>query len=64
MLVLQGFGGHVDWAQLPVYVAAELSAGVIAAVVYTLIARTKLDRTMNLVTEQYVPESRVAESVA
>ena len=64
MLVLQGFGGHVDWAQLPVYVAAELSAGVIAAVVYTLVARTQLDRTMNLVTEQYVPEARVAESVA
>ena len=35
MLVLQAFGGVVHWVQLPVYVAAELSAGVVAAVVYT-----------------------------
>jgi len=31
MLVLQAFGGAVHWAQLPVYVAAEVSAGVAAA---------------------------------
>ena len=31
MLVLQAFGGVVHWAQLPVYVAAEVSAGVAAA---------------------------------
>ncbi len=31
MLVLQAFGGVVHWAQMPVYVAAELSAGVLAA---------------------------------
>jgi glycerol uptake facilitator protein len=64
MLVLRAFGGEVQWAQLPVYVAAELSAGVIAAAVYTLIARTKLDQAVNLVTEQYVPDSLMAESVA
>ena len=40
MLVLQAFGGVVHWAQMPVYVAAELSAGVAAAAVYTVIART------------------------
>src|SRR5437588_612596 len=34
MLVLQAFGGAVHWMQLPVYVAAELSAGVMAAAVY------------------------------
>ena len=64
MLVLQAFGGDVHWAQMPVYVAAELSAGVMAAVVYTVIARTRLDRTVDLVTEDYVPDSLVAESVA
>ena len=64
MLVLQAFGGTVHWAQMPVYVAAELSAGVLAAAVYTVIARTKLDRTVDLVAEDYVPNSLVAESVA
>src|SRR6185436_19158144 len=43
MLVLQAFGGDVRWAQMPVYVAAELSAGVMAAAVYTVVARTRLD---------------------
>jgi hypothetical protein len=33
MLVLQAFGGAVHWAQMPVYAAAELSAGVSAAFV-------------------------------
>jgi glycerol uptake facilitator len=65
MLVLQAFGGVVHWAQLPVYVAAELSAGVAAAVSYTVIARTKLDRSVSsLAAESYVPDSLVAESVA
>src|SRR6185312_1838210 len=40
MLVLQAFGGVVHWSQLPVYVAAELSAGVAAAAAYNLLART------------------------
>jgi len=65
MVILQAFGGSVQWAQLPVYVAAELSAGVAAAVAYTVIARTKLDRSVSAVpAEAYVPESLVAEPVA
>jgi glycerol uptake facilitator len=64
MLVLQAFGGAVHWAQLPVYVAAELSAGVAAALVYTVIARTQVDRSVNLSADDYVPDSLVAESVA
>ena len=64
MLVLQAFGGAVHWAQMPVYIAAELSAGVAAAAVYTLIARTSFDRAVDLVTEDYVPDSLVAESAA
>ncbi len=43
--------------QLPVYVAAEVSAGVMAAAVYTVIARTTLDRKTDLRTENYVPDS-------
>ena len=55
MLVLQAFGGAVHWAQMPVYIAAELSAGVAAAAVYTLIARTRFDRAVDLVTEDLRP---------
>ena len=62
--VLQGFGGVVHWAQMPVYVAAELSAGVMAAAVYTVVARTRLDRTRGSMTEDFVPDSLMAESVA
>ncbi len=64
MLVLQAFGGVVHWAQMPVYVAAEILAGIAAAAVYSLIARTQLDRTVDLSTEDFVPDSLVAEPVA
>ena len=65
MVVLQLFGGVVHWAQMPVYIAAELSAGVAAAAVYTLLARTALDRTITLptkATEEFVADSLVAQS--
>jgi glycerol uptake facilitator protein len=64
MLVLRAFGGSVQWGQLPVYVAAELSAGVVAAALYTVIARTQLDRSISLDTDDYVPDSLMTESVA
>jgi glycerol uptake facilitator protein len=37
MLVQQIAGGTVQWSQLPVYLAAELLAGVVAALAYTAI---------------------------
>jgi glycerol uptake facilitator protein len=43
MLVQQIAGGTVHWAQLPVYLLAELLAGAAAAALYTLIARTPAD---------------------
>jgi glycerol uptake facilitator protein len=62
MLVLQVFGGAVHWAQLPVYVSAEVSAGVVAAFAYTLLARTAFDRKVAITTtEDYVPDSLVVE---
>jgi glycerol uptake facilitator protein len=65
MLVLQVFGGAVHWAQLPVYVSAEVSAGVVAAIAYTLLARTALDRRLAITTtEDYVPDSLIVEPVA
>jgi glycerol uptake facilitator protein len=45
MLVQQLAGGAVEWAQLPVYLLAEFSAGVAAALVYTVISRTRADGT-------------------
>ncbi|PZS34178.1 MAG: aquaporin family protein [Pseudonocardiales bacterium] len=45
MLVQQIAGGTVKWSQLPVYLVAELLAGVVAALVYHLISRTPADRT-------------------
>lgn len=44
MLVQQVAGGEVVWSQLPVYVVAELLAGVVAALLFTLIVRTPADR--------------------
>jgi glycerol uptake facilitator protein len=43
MLVQQFAGGSVKWNQLPVYLIAELLAGVAAAVVYSVLARTRTD---------------------
>jgi glycerol uptake facilitator protein len=44
MLVQQLAGGAVKWNQLPVYLVAELLAGALAALAYSLIARTPADR--------------------
>jgi glycerol uptake facilitator protein len=43
MLVQQVAGGTVQWAQLPVYLAAELAAGALAALAYVLLSRTRAD---------------------
>ena len=39
MLVQQVAGGSVQWEQLPVYLAAELLAGIVAALVYTALVK-------------------------
>jgi glycerol uptake facilitator protein len=44
MLVQQIAGGDVKWDQLPVYLAAELLAGVAAALLFGLLSRTPTDR--------------------
>jgi glycerol uptake facilitator protein len=46
MLVQQLAGGEVKWHQLPVYLAAELLAGVVAALLYGLLTRTPADRAV------------------
>jgi glycerol uptake facilitator protein len=47
MLVQQIAGGQVEWRQLPVYVVAELLAGVAAALLYGVLARTPADRAIS-----------------
>ena len=44
MLVQQIAGGEVKWEQLPVYLSAELLAGVAAALLFGLLSRTPADR--------------------
>jgi glycerol uptake facilitator protein len=46
MLVQQLAGGHVLWNQIPVYLSAELLAGVAAALLYGVLARTPADRVI------------------
>jgi len=45
MLVQQIVGGTVQWEQWFVYVAAELLAGVVAAVLFVALSKTKADKT-------------------
>ncbi|MGL5815925.1 MAG: MIP/aquaporin family protein [Phycicoccus sp.] len=44
MLIHQLAGGEVQWGQLPVYVAAQLLGGVLAALTYVAVSRTAADR--------------------
>jgi len=43
MLIQQLWGGTVHWVQLPVYLAAELLAGAVAAWAYVAVSRTPAD---------------------
>jgi glycerol uptake facilitator protein len=45
MLVQQLAGGAVKWNQLPVYLAAEFLAGILAALAYRAISRTRAEAT-------------------
>lgn len=44
MLVQQIAGGKVRWEQLPVYLVAELLAGVAAVLLYDFLSKTPADR--------------------
>lgn len=45
MLIQQILGGQVQWEQYPVYIAAELLAGVAAGLLFGLISKTAADKT-------------------
>jgi glycerol uptake facilitator protein len=44
MLIQQFWGGTVHWTQLPVYLAAELLAGAVAALAFVAVSRTPVDQ--------------------
>jgi glycerol uptake facilitator protein len=48
MFVLQLFGGSVHWAQLPVYISAEVLAGLAAAGAYALISEPRVQPAVDL----------------
>ena len=62
MLVQQLAGGQVMWTQIPVYLVAELLAGVAAALLYGVLARTPADRAIpSSGIDLADPEPRAAE---
>jgi glycerol uptake facilitator protein len=63
MLVQQVLGGHVSWEQWPVYVVAELLAGVAAALSFGLIAHTAQDNAAESAVEN-AADTRPAEVLA
>jgi len=62
MLTLQVFDGTVHWDQLPVYVIAEVLAGVAAGLTYTVVSRTRADSAAGLPTVAAV-DDKVLEPV-
>jgi glycerol uptake facilitator protein len=64
MVVLQAFGGTVHWTQLPVYVIAELLAGVAAGLTYTLVSRSSARGTVDIRPAEVAGTPRTAEPVA
>jgi glycerol uptake facilitator protein len=57
MLVQQIAGGTVKWSQLPVYLVAELLAGVAAALLFGVISRTPIDGSAGAGIDLGDPES-------
>jgi glycerol uptake facilitator protein len=63
MLVQQLLGGAVSWEQWPVYVGAELLAGVAAALVFGLVAHTAQDNAAAATRPAEVPAPAVPSEV-
>ncbi|WP_028936531.1 MIP/aquaporin family protein [Pseudonocardia spinosispora] len=62
MLVQQLAGGTVKWNQLPVYLIAELLAGVLAAFAYRAMSRTAADNPV-LTTQSSAPQPAAPSTV-
>lgn len=55
MFIQQLWGGTVEWTQLPVYLAAELLAGVAAAWAFIAVSRTPVDHQVPNTVADLVP---------
>jgi len=55
MFIQQVWGGTVHWTQLPVYLSAELLAGVAAALTFAAVSRTSVDQHAPTNAAQLVP---------
>ncbi len=64
MLVQQLAGGEIKWAQLPVYLVAELLAGVAAALLYGVLSRTPADASQGAGIDLAAPESPLTDTSA
>jgi glycerol uptake facilitator protein len=64
MLIQQLAGGTVHWNQLPVYLIAELSAGLLAGLAYALVSRTAADRASGAAPAAQPAPSRSVADVA
>jgi glycerol uptake facilitator protein len=64
MVVLQAFGGDVQWDQLPTYVLAEVAAGVAAGLSYALVSRSRPTQSVDITADDGVLAPRAPERVA
>jgi len=63
MLIQQLAGGEVSWGQLPVYLLAELAAGIAAGLAYVALSRTAVDRAKVSVPASRTPAPADAATV-
>ncbi|MET0740078.1 MAG: aquaporin [Candidatus Nanopelagicales bacterium] len=57
MFVQQLLGGEVHWSQAPVYLAAEVGAGIAAAVAYVAITQTRQSVAVASAVSSHMPET-------
>ena len=62
MLVQQIAGGEVKWGQLPVYLAAELLAGVVAGLLYGVLTKTPADHASSVGVDLGAPDLETASA--
>ena len=56
MVVQQLYGGEVQWSQAPVYLAAEVCAGIAAALIYVAISQTRESVAVASAVSSHTPE--------
>ena len=64
MFIQQLAGGEVAWSQLPVYLGGELLAGILAALTYVAISRTRADAVAASSPSAAVPTEPAAQTTS